>query len=91
MKQIKSKLSDFAYKMPVEKTRGEGSKLTFENDQLTKNILMSLNIKSSISHSSFYLFPTTVEFAPLQPELITRRFGRMHTEPLYINHPKNEV
>jgi len=41
--------------------------------------MMTNNIKPNINQSTFYLFPTQMEFAPHLPELITRRFGRMHT------------
>jgi hypothetical protein len=56
MKQIKSKLGDYAHKMPVEKTSG-GGQLTQDNDQLTKSIIMYAHSKPAITQSTYYLFP----------------------------------
>jgi hypothetical protein len=57
MKQIKSKLSDYTHKMPVSRHAGI-SYLTQDNDQLTKNIMISAHIKPAITSSTYYLFPT---------------------------------
>jgi hypothetical protein len=89
MKQIKSKLSDFAHKMPVE--RSSGPHLTQDNDQLTKNIMLSTHARPAITQSTYYLFTLEAEFSPHLPEVITRRFGRMHSFPLYVNHKPQEI
>jgi hypothetical protein len=90
LKQIKLKLEDYSHKIPVERSTAY-SKITQENDQLTKNIMMYANTKPAITQSTFYLFPIELEFSPHEPEVITRRFGRMHVFPLYVHHSKAEI
>lgn len=90
MRQIKSKLGDYAHKVPVEKGSG-GPFLTQDNDQLTKSIMLSAHTKPAITQSTYYLFPLEAEFAPHLPEVITRRFGRMHVFPLYVYHKPDEI
>ena len=89
MRQIKSKLSEHAYKVPVGVS--SGPQLTQDNDQLTKSIMLSNHNRPSISQATYYLFPLEPEFSPHLPEVITRRFGRMHTFPLYVYHKPQEL
>lgn len=89
MRQIKSKLSDYAHKVPVAVS--SGPQLTQDNDQLTKNIMLCMHPRPAITQATFYLFPLATDFAPHQPEVITRRFGRMHVFPLYVHHKPQEL
>lgn len=65
MRQIKSKLSDYAHKVPVGVS--SGPQLTQDNDQLTKSIMLSAHTRSAITQATFYLFPLEPEFSPHTP------------------------
>jgi hypothetical protein len=83
--KIKTKLGEFTHRMPVVESQASSFK-TGDNDQLTKSIQLIASLKPAINATTFYLFPTQAHFAPLLPETITRRFGKMHTFPLFIRH-----
>jgi hypothetical protein len=89
MRQIKSKLSDYAHKAPVGAS--SGPQLTQDNDQITKSIMLSTHTRPAITQATYYLFPLDPEFSPQMPEVITRRFGRMHAFPLYAYHKPQEL
>ena len=53
--------------------------------------MMAAVSKPIVSQNTSYLFPVDVEFSPLEPEVITRRFGKMHSQPLYIHHAAGDI
>ena len=78
--------------MPVQSPAQNPSLLkTGENDELTKSIQAVGKGKPALSLSTFYLFPINSNFAPLVPDTFTRRLGKMHSFPLFINHDIKSV
>lgn len=74
-----------SHHLPVVATSQESQKNS-SNDELTRNILLTKSTKPSIDSSTFYLFPLDSQFSPYLPQLITRRFGKMHFSALYLHH-----
>lgn len=87
MSKIKSKIGEFSHRMPVNEGQPRDLK-TADNDALTKNIRWVAKVKPLLNPYTFFLFPMEINFAPLAPETITRRFGKMHSHPLFIRHEK---
>lgn len=87
LSKIKNKLGEFSYRMPVNESQPKDMK-TVDNDELTKNIKWVSKVKPLINASTFYLFPMDASFSPQNPETITRRFGKMHSLPLFIHHER---
>lgn len=85
MLKIKNKLNQMAAHIPVTVNPQEKYKNS-SNDQLSKNIVNAAAAKPNIDGSTFYLFPLDANFSPAMPQLITRRFGKMHFAPLYLHH-----
>ena len=86
---IKNKLGHFSHRLPLNVQQPSQAK-EVDNDSLTKNIEFLSRVKPTINPSTFYLFPVS-SFSPQAPDTITRRFGKMHSFPLFIRHEKEDI